>query len=62
MDDVMDGTSARNMNHNTIPGDGGATLGTCDAVDVACVAWGATKNSGCDGVGQRSDPLEGHVI
>jgi hypothetical protein len=41
---------------------GGATLGTGVAVDVAGVAWGATENAECDGVGQLSDPLEGHVI
>ena len=37
-------------------------LGTGAAVDVAGVAWGATENAVCDGVGQLSDPLEGHVI
>jgi hypothetical protein len=42
--------------------DGGATLGTGAAVDVAGVAWGATKNVVCDGVGQLSDPLERHII
>jgi hypothetical protein len=41
---------------------GGATLGTGAAVDVTGVAWGATENAVCDGVGQLSDPLEGHVI
>ena len=47
------------------PGPGGvgeATLGTGAAVDVAGVAWSATENAVCDGVGQLSDPLEGHVI
>jgi hypothetical protein len=43
-------------------GDGGATLGTGAAVDMVGVAWGPTKNVVCDGVGQLSDPLEGHVI
>ena len=43
-------------------GVGGATLGTSAADDVAGVAWGATENAVCDGVGQLSDPLEGHVI
>jgi hypothetical protein len=43
-------------------GDGGATLETGAAVDVAGVARGATKNAVCDGAGQLSDPLEGHVI
>jgi hypothetical protein len=43
-------------------GVGGATLGTGAAVDVAGVAWGATENAVRDGVGQLSDPLEGHVI
>jgi len=43
-------------------GDGGATLGTGAAVDVAGVARGASENAVCDGVGQLSDPLEGHVI
>ena len=43
-------------------GVGGATLGTDAAVDVAGVAWGATKNAVCDSVGQLSDPLDGHVI
>jgi ribonuclease HI len=43
-------------------GVGGATIGTGDAVDVAGVARGATENAVCDGVGQLSDPLEGHVI
>jgi hypothetical protein len=43
-------------------GNGGATLGTGAAVDVAGVAWGATENAVCVGVGQLSDPLEGHVI
>jgi ribonuclease HI len=43
-------------------GVGGATLGTGAAVDVAGVARGATENAVCDGVGQLSDPLEGHVI
>jgi hypothetical protein len=43
-------------------GDGGATLGTGAAVDVAGVARGATENAVCDGVGQLSDPLQGHVI
>ena len=43
-------------------GVGGATLGTGAAVDVAGVARGATENAECDGVGQLSDPLEGHVI
>jgi hypothetical protein len=28
----------------------------------AGVAWGATEHAMCDGVGQLSDPLEGHVI
>ena len=32
-------------------GDGGATLGTGATVDVAGVAWGATENAVCDGVG-----------
>jgi hypothetical protein len=41
--------------------DGGATLGTGAAVDVAGVVWGASENAVCDGVGQLSDPLEGHV-
>ena len=41
-------------------GDGGAILGTGAAVDVASVAWDATENSVCDGVGQLSDPSEGH--
>jgi hypothetical protein len=40
----------------------GAILGTGAAVDVAGVAWGASENAVCDGVGQLSDPLEGHVI
>jgi hypothetical protein len=31
-------------------------------VSVAGVARGATENAECDGVGQLSDPLEGHVI
>ena len=43
-------------------GVGEATLGTGAAADVAGVAWGATENAVCDGVGQLSDPLEGHVI
>ena len=43
-------------------GVGGATLGTGAAVDVAGVARGASENAVCDGVGQLSDPLEGHVI
>jgi hypothetical protein len=43
-------------------GVGGATLGTGAAADVVGVAWGATENTVCDGVGQLSDPLEGHVI
>jgi hypothetical protein len=43
-------------------GFGGATLGTGDAADVAGVARGANENAMCDGVGQLSDPLEGHVI
>ena len=43
-------------------GVGGATLGTGAAVDVAGVARGANENAVCDGVGQLSDPLEGHVI
>ena len=43
-------------------GGGGATLGTGAAVDVAGVARGATENAVCDGVGQLSDPLEGHII
>ena len=43
-------------------GVGRATLGTGAAVDVAGVARGATENTVCDGVGQLSDPLEGHVI
>jgi hypothetical protein len=43
-------------------GDGGATLGTGAAVDVAGVARGDTEIAVCDGVGQLSDPLEGHVI
>ena len=43
-------------------GDGGATLGTGAVVDVASVAWGATENAVCDGVGQLSCPLEGNVI
>jgi hypothetical protein len=43
-------------------GVGGATLGTGDAVDVTGAAWGANENAVCDGVGQLSDPLEGHVI
>jgi hypothetical protein len=43
-------------------GVGGATLGTGAAVDVAGVARGATENAECGGVGQLSDPLEGHVI
>ena len=43
-------------------GVGGATLGMGAAVDVAGVARGATENAECDGVGQLSDPLEGHVI
>jgi hypothetical protein len=43
-------------------GIGGATLGTGDVVDVAGVARGATENAMCDGVGQLSDPLEGHII
>ena len=43
-------------------GDGGATLGTGAAVDVACVARGATENVVCDGVGQLSDPLDGHIL
>jgi hypothetical protein len=43
-------------------GVGGATFGTGAAVDVVGVAWGATENAVCDGVGQLSDPLEGHVI
>ena len=42
-------------------GVGGATLGMGAAVDVAGVARGATENAVCDGVGQLSDPLEGHV-
>ena len=40
-------------------GVGEATLGTSAAVDVVGVAWGATKNAVCGGVGQLSDPLEG---
>jgi hypothetical protein len=43
-------------------GVGGATLGLGAAVDVAGVARGANENAVCDGVGQLSDPLEGHVI
>jgi hypothetical protein len=43
-------------------GVGGATLGTGDAFDVAGVAWRANENAVCDGVGQLSDPSEGHVI
>ena len=43
-------------------GVGGATLGMGAAVDVAGVARGANENAVCDGVGQLSDPLEGHVI
>jgi hypothetical protein len=43
-------------------GVGGATLGTCAAVDVAGVARGANENAVCDVVGRLSDPLEGHVI
>jgi hypothetical protein len=43
-----------------VGGVGGATLGTGDAVDVAGVARGANENAVCDGVGQLSDPLEGH--
>jgi hypothetical protein len=43
-------------------GVGGATLRTGAAVDVAGVVRGATENAVCDGVGQLSDPLEGHVI
>ena len=40
----------------------GATLGSGDAVDVARVAWGATENAVCDGVGRLSDPLERQLI
>jgi hypothetical protein len=43
-------------------GDGGATLGTGAVVNAAGVAWGATENAVCDGVGQLSCPLEGNVI
>ena len=43
-------------------GDGRATLGTGAAIDVAGVAWGATENGVCDGVGQLPYPLEGYVI
>jgi hypothetical protein len=48
---------------NAVKGsDGGATLGTGAAIDVAGVAWGAIENAVCEGAGQLSDPLEGHVI
>jgi hypothetical protein len=43
-------------------GDGGTTLRTDAAVDVAGVARGATENAVCNGVSQLSDPLEGPVI
>ena len=46
-------------------GVGGATLGMGAAVDVAGVAGvarGANENAVCDGVGQLSNPLEGHII
>ena len=36
---------------------GGATLGTSAAVDVVGVAWGATENDVCDGVGQLTNAL-----
>jgi hypothetical protein len=39
-----------------------AMIGTGAAVDVAGVARGANEKAVCDGVGQISDPLEGHVI
>jgi hypothetical protein len=43
-------------------GGGGATFGTGAVADVAGVVRGANENAVCDGVGQLSDPLEGHVI
>ena len=43
-------------------GVGGAALGMGAAVDVAGVTRGANENAVCDGVGQLSDPLQGHVI
>jgi hypothetical protein len=43
-------------------GVGGVTLGMGATVDVVGVARGANENAMCDGVGQLSDPLEGHVI
>jgi hypothetical protein len=53
----------RSASHRAAEGGvGGATLGMGAAVDVAGVARGANENAVCDGVGQLSDPLEGHVI